>query len=106
MALEPALEQELVRRILTVAAPDRVILFGSAAADTMTQDSDIDLLVVEEAPGNTRIESVKIRRALGNVGYPIDVVVMATERFEETRNVFGGLAYPAHHYGRVLYEGA
>ena len=72
----------------------------------MTRDSDIDLLVVEPAPGNTREESVKIRRALGDVGYPIDVLVISTERFEETKDVFGGIAYPAHNYGRVLYEAA
>jgi hypothetical protein len=28
---------------------------------------------------------------------------MATERFEATRNVIGGIAYPASKYGRVLY---
>ena len=72
----------------------------------MTRDSDIDLLVVEPAPGNTREESVRIRRALGDVGHPIDVLVISTERFEETKNIFGGIAYPAHKYGRVLYETA
>ena len=39
-------------------------------------------------------------------GYPVDVIVMATERFEETKGVIGGVAYPAHKYGRVLYEAA
>ena len=66
----------------------------------------LDLLVVEPQPGNTREESVRIRRALDEVGYPIDVIVISTERFEETKNVLGGIAYPAHKYGRVLYEGA
>ena len=72
----------------------------------MKRDSGIDLLVVEPSPGNTRDESVKIRRALGDVGYPIDVLVMSRERFEETKDIFGGIAYPAHKYGRVLYEAA
>jgi hypothetical protein len=31
---------------------------------------------------------------------------MATERFEATRNVIGGIAYPANKYGRVLYAAA
>jgi hypothetical protein len=64
------------------------------------------LLVVEPNPANTRQESVRIRRALGDVGYPVDVIVISTERFEETKNIFGGIAYPAHKYGRVLYEAA
>ena len=106
MGIDDTSTRELVRRILTTAKPDRIILFGSAATGAMTRDSDIDLLVVEPEPGNTREESVKIRRALDEVGYPIDVIVISTRRFEETKNVFGGIAYPAHKYGRVLYEAA
>jgi hypothetical protein len=65
-----------------------------------------DLLAVEPEPANTRDRSVKIRRALGDVRYPVDVIVMSTGRFEETKNIIGGIAYPAHKYGRVLYEAA
>ena len=106
MGIDDRLARELVRRVLLAAKPDRIILFGSAATGTMNRDSDLDLLVVEPQPGNTREESVRIRRALDEVGYPIDVIVISTERFEETKNVFGGIAYPAHKYGRVLYEAA
>jgi hypothetical protein len=31
---------------------------------------------------------------------------MAPERFEETKYVIGGLAYPANKYGKVIYEAA
>ena len=106
MGVDETLLNEVVRRVLTVARPDRIILFGSAATGQMTQDSDIDLLVVEPEPANARDRSVKIRRALGDVQYPVDVIVMSSERFEETKNIIGGLAYPAHKYGRVLYEAA
>jgi predicted nucleotidyltransferase len=106
MGITDTLERELVERILTAAKPDRIILFGSATAGEMTRDSDIDLLVVEPAPGNTRQESVRIRRALDEIGYPVDVIVMSTSRFDETKNVFGGIAWPAHKYGRVIYEAA
>jgi len=34
---------------------------------------------------------------------PIDVLIIATERFEATKNIIGGTAYPAHKYGKVLY---
>ncbi len=55
MALDETLTQEMVRRILADATPDRVILFGSAATGQMTRDRDIDLLVVEPKPENTRM---------------------------------------------------
>lgn len=104
MGLDDTLMQEIVHRILAVAKPDRVILFGSAATGSMTRHSDIDLLIVEPAPASRHEESVKIRTAIGDVGYPVDVIVIPTERFEATKNIFGGIAYPAHKYGKVLYE--
>ena len=83
-----------------------MILFGSAATGDMTADSDLDLLVAERQVANTRHESVRLRAALEDVPWPIDVIVMSREWFEDTKNVIGGIAYPAHKYGRVLYEAA
>jgi uncharacterized protein len=106
MGVDETLLSEVVRRVLTVAHPNRIILFGSAVSGQMTEDSDIDLLVVESDPANTLDRSVKIRRALGDIHFPVDVIVMSSERFEETKSVIGGIAYPANKYGRVLYEAA
>ena len=106
MEFDEQLTQEIVRRILSIARPDRIILFGSAAAGQMTRDSDVDILVVERSPSDTREERNRIAESLGDLQFPIDVFVIATERFEESKNIFGGLAYPAHKYGRVIYEAA
>ncbi len=106
MHVDESILSEVVRRVLTVSLPDRIILFGSAASGQMNRDSDLDLLVIEQAPENTRDRSVRIRRALGDVNYPVDVIVMATDRFESTKGVIGGIAYPANKYGRILYEAA
>jgi predicted nucleotidyltransferase len=106
MGVDGTLLDEIVRRILSVARPDRIILFGSAATGHMTRDSDIDLLIVEPAPASTRERSVEIRDAVGDIGYPVDVIVMRTDRFEGTKHLIGGIAYPANKYGRVLYAAA
>jgi predicted nucleotidyltransferase len=103
MGVDQSFLDEVVRRILSVRRPDRIILFGSAAAGTMGPDSDVDLLVLEAEPGNTREESVLLRDAIGSMGLPFDVIVMRTERFEATKGLIGGLAFPANKYGRVLY---
>lgn len=104
MGIDEGLVQEIVRRVLGVAKPDRIILFGSAATGAMNRDSDIDLLILEQEPVSRLEESLKIRDAIGSLGYPFDVIVMQTGRFEETKSVIGGLAYPANKYGRVVYE--
>lgn len=103
---ESRLLDQVITRLRTAAEPARVILFGSVAAGTATTDSDLDLLVLFDDVADARRESVRLRTALGEFGMPIDVVVMSTERFEETKHVIGGLAYPAHKYGKVIYEAA
>jgi len=106
MGIDESLVKEIVRRVLAAAAPDKIILFGSAATGGMTSDSDIDLLIIEPDPGDRRKESVRIHHALHGLGYPFDVIVISTEWFEESKGVIGGIAYPANKYGRVIYEAA
>jgi len=106
MSVDDSLLGEIVRRVLEVSRPERIILFDSTATGDMTQDSDIDLLIVDPAPGNRHEQSVRIRSAIGDVKYPVDVIVIAKERFEATKDVIGGIAFPAHKYGKVRYEAA
>ena len=47
MTVGDNLLKKVVDRILTVAKPERIILFGSAATGLMTRDSDLDLLIIE-----------------------------------------------------------
>ncbi len=97
---------EIVQRLTRVSRPDRIILFGSAAMGRMTADSDIDVLIVEPEVEDARSESRRLREALAGLGIAIDVIVISTERFEETKGVIGGIAYPANKYGKVIYEAA
>jgi len=103
MGIDDGLISDIVRRILSVARPDRVILFGSAARGEMTPDSDIDLLILEADPGDTRRKSVLLGDTLRGLGIAVDVIVMATARFEATKDLIGGIAYPANRHGRVIY---
>ena len=96
----------IVGRILEVAAPEIIILFGSAATGLMSTDSDIDLLIIEPSPVDIHEETVRFRDALRGLGFPVDLVVMASERFKETRDIVGSIAHPAHKYGKVIYEAA
>ena len=106
MGIDESLVQEIIQRILSVTKPDRVILFGSVATGEMTRDSDIDLLVLESDTIDRRAESVRLHQALRGLGYPFDIIVISTEWFEESKDVIGGIAYPANKYGKVIYEAA
>ena len=106
MGIDEAVIKEIVRRILDMGRPERIILFGSAAKAEMGRDSDIDLLVIEQCPSNVRQESIRLRQALRGLGFPFDVIVISRERFEETKAIVGSIAYPAQKYGKVIYEAA
>ena len=102
--IDERLIEEIVRRIRGASRVARIILFGSAAGGTMNPDSDVDLLVLEDEPDDVRQEMVRLRAALRGLEAPFDVLVMSKKRFEETKHVVGGIAFPAHKYGRVLYD--
>ena len=106
MGIDDKVIEEMVQRILAVAKPDKIILFGSAATGEMTRDSDIDLLIIEPQIGDRREEYVRIRRALRGFDYPFDILFITTQWFEESKNVIGGIAYPANKHGKVIYEAA
>jgi predicted nucleotidyltransferase len=106
MSVDEKLIREIVSRIVSVSQPEKVILFGSAATGQMTPDSDIDLLVVSKEPVDPRKQRSLLVRSLWGLGYPFDVIVISGQWFEESKNVIGGIAYPANKYGRVIYEAA
>jgi predicted nucleotidyltransferase len=84
-------------------ASRRIILYGSQAAGTAGMDSDFDVLVVETDPVRPMDESLRLRKALESFPCPVDLCVMGEREFEETRDVIGGIAYPAHQTGLTLY---
>jgi predicted nucleotidyltransferase len=98
--------EELKQRFLAADGDRilRVILYGSRAQGSATEESDFDFLVVEKDPVLKRQEMRRLRQAVADLDCPVDVWVMGEHEFEETREVIGGLAYPAHKYGIVLYE--
>jgi len=84
--------------------PENVMLFGSYAHGNPTEDSDLDILVVTEKGLSTE-ETYELQRELSKrFSIPIQLICVSDEEFRETKDVMGGIAYPAAKYGEVLYE--
>lgn len=66
---------KLVRQIVDIVHPLRIILFGSAARGTMGPDSDIDLMVVMPEGTHRRQTAQKLYRDIEGLNVPFDVVV-------------------------------
>ncbi|CAN5725939.1 nucleotidyltransferase domain-containing protein [soil metagenome] len=96
--------QEIVRRIVEVADPVKIVLFGSAARGDMGPHSDADFLVVVE-PGRHRRELAgDIHMSFWGIRQAIDVVVVTTEDVELYKDSPSVVIYPALQEGRVVYE--
>jgi predicted nucleotidyltransferase len=96
--------QEIITRVVQIAHPQRLILFGSAARGEMGPDSDVDLLVVVQEPVHRRDLAGKIYRNLHGVPLPVDVVVVTENDIREFGDKIGTVLYPALKEGVVVYE--
>jgi len=100
----PALA-DIVARIVQVASPERIILFGSAARGDGGPDSDLDLLVVKSGEFHRGRLTEEIYMNLFGVGRAVDVVVVTPEDVERHRHDTAGVIAPALEEGRVIYGG-
>jgi len=96
--------EEVTRRIVDTAQPQRVILFGSSVIGKVTADSDLDVLVIMRGPVHRRQLAQRIYRNLHGVGVPVDVVVATEEDIRQYGDRLGMILRPALAEGEVLYE--
>ena len=96
---------DIIRRIVEVAQPEKIILFGSAARGEMNRHSDVDLLVVKEGV-HRRDMAGRIYENLWGVGAAVDVVVVTPADVENYKDSHALVIKPALREGRVVYEAA
>jgi predicted nucleotidyltransferase len=75
----------IVRRVVEVAQPDRVYLFGSAARGDMDPDSDVDLLVIKKGAHRRKLTQEIYRHLIGS-GRAVDIVVVTPEDIENYKS--------------------
>lgn len=102
-ALDPQVLDDIIQRIVKVAKPEKIILFGSAARGEMNRHSDVDLLVVKEGI-HRRDLAGRIYENLWGVGAAVDVVVVTPGDVERYGNSHSLVLKPALKEGRVVYE--
>ena len=97
---------EATRRLIEAAHPEKIILFGSYARGDFDKHSDLDFLVILAEVESRFDEMVRLRRVLGDIPTPIDVVVYSVDRVRDRQNLRGTMLYHALNEGRVLYDAA
>ena len=93
---------EIVRRIVEVAQPERIILFGSAARGTSGAGSDLDFLIVKSQAHRRKL-AMEIYRRLAGIGHALDVIVVTPDDIERYGNSPALVIEPALREGKVIY---
>ena len=95
--------QAVVGQIVARFHPQKVILFGSYADGSQTEDSDVDLLVVMEAAEQPLHAAARIAAAIDHP-FPLDIVVWTPARLNESLERKGAFVTGVMEQGVVLYE--
>ena len=102
--IEPNKINDIIKRIVNNFNPEKIILFGSFASGKENNDSDIDLLIIQDTNLPRHLRSFEIRKSLIGMMVPIDILVYNPEEFEkEKKEKFSFLNY-ALKTSKVLYE--
>jgi uncharacterized protein len=102
--LEQSILNELIDRVLEVAQPSKLIVFGSQARGAGQPNSDIDLLLITQGPVHRGRLTEKIYMNLIGVGCAVDVIVVTPEDVEQYQDNPYLVIYPALREGVVIYE--
>lgn len=95
---------DIIRRIVEVAQPEKIILFGSAVRGDMNRHSDVDLLIIKEGADALELMG-EIYMNLDGVGAAVDAVVVTPDDVERYKDSHAVIVKPALQEGRVVYEG-
>lgn len=95
---------EVVRRIVEVAQPERIILFGSAARGEIGPNSDLDLLVIKSGEFDRSRLVGDIYLNLHGVGQAVDVILVTPDQVERYRNTHCLIIAPALREGKEIYH--
>ncbi len=96
--------QQAVERLVIAANPSKVILFGSYARGDATDDSDLDLMVIEPEVANKFDEMVRLRNVMGDMPVGVDLLVYSDREASRRSQVAGTLLYRAFREGKVIYD--
>ncbi len=102
--ITPAQIQRVSDEIARQFRPDKIILFGSYAYGTPTEDSDVDLLVVLPFEGRKAKKATEIRLTV-RAGFAMDLIPITPECLQERLAMNDFFLREITEKGKVLHAG-
>jgi predicted nucleotidyltransferase len=95
--------REIIRRVVQITGPEKIILFGSAARGEMGPHSEVDLLVIKRGEFHQGHLTGAIYMNLIGVGRAVDVIVVTPEEVEQYKDSRPLVIAQALREGVVVY---
>jgi len=95
---------EIASGIATKFNPDKIILFGSYANGTQHEDSDIDLLIIQDTDLPIQKRGFDIRMSLIGSMIPFDIVIYTKLEFDQEKDKSNSFLNAAMKNSKLLYE--
>ena len=96
----------IISIIVSLAAPDQIILFGSYARGDNREKSDIDLLILKKGlkKGGDIIDAIYYAFLENHIGIPVDLLAIDYDRYFELNNEIGYIYKTIKEQGKVIYD--
>lgn len=85
--------------------PEKIVLFGSYADGSATEDSDVDLLVVMDYAGRSSEQALAIRRNVRRT-FPLDLIVKTQKEASQRIKQGDFFMQSILNMGKTIYERA
>jgi len=83
--------------------PDKIILFGSLAKGTITENSDIDMLIIKDT-NKRRVERIKDVLSIVDYDIPFEPVVFTNKELQKRLALNDFFIKNILKEGKILYE--
>lgn len=94
----------IVNLLIERYQPEKIILFGSLAADSVRETSDIDLLLVKQSKKRPLERTLEVMALLGYPRVALDIFVYTPEEIAYLREEGSQFIEDILKHGQVLYE--
>lgn len=101
--ISPETLQAAIGAVAADGKPNRIVLFGSYARGDAREDSDVDLLVIEDEVPDRAHEMVRLRRLLRPLRVPADILVYSEDEVRRWGDQPGSALYWALREGKVVH---
>jgi uncharacterized protein len=98
-----ALDQ-IVQRVVSALAPEKIVLFGSHGYGTPTKDSDVDILVIMETGERPADRYLAVSRLIRPRPFPLDILVKTPSEIARALQKSDFFIREIVSQGKVLYD--